>query len=56
MSYPGSDHEQYGTEDGAQQVPQAFAVQLHWHGYQQSPEHKQSLHKQGIKTFFLNKS
>lgn len=43
-AYPGSDHEQYGTEDGAQQVPQTFAVQLHWHGYQQSSEHKQSLH------------
>ncbi|KAF3858649.1 hypothetical protein F7725_011850 [Dissostichus mawsoni] len=29
MSYPGSDHEQYGTDDRAQQVPQAFSVQLH---------------------------
>lgn len=39
-AYPGSHHEQNGTEDGTQQVPQTFAVQLHWHGYQQSPEHK----------------
>lgn len=45
-AYPGSNHEQYGTEDGAQQVPQTFAVQLHGHGYQQRAEHEQSLHTQ----------
>lgn len=41
--HPGNDHEQYGAEDGAQQVPQAFTVQLHRHGYEQSPEHEQSI-------------
>lgn len=41
--HPGSDHAQYGAEDGNQQVPQAFAVQLHRHGYEQNPEHKQSI-------------
>lgn len=45
-AYPGSNHEQYGTEDGAQQVPQTLAIQLHGHGYQQRAEHEQGLHTQ----------
>lgn len=42
-AYPCDNHEHYGTEDGAQQVPQTPPVQLHGHGYEQSSEHEQSL-------------
>lgn len=28
-THPGSHHDQDGAEDGPQQVPQTFAVQLH---------------------------
>lgn len=44
-AHPGGGHQQYGTEDGAQHVPQTLAVQLHRHGYQQSSQHEQSLAK-----------
>lgn len=49
LSYPGRDHDQDGTENRAQQVPQTFTVQLHRHCNQQSPEHEQSLGDDNMK-------